>query len=224
MQNTNTATAYPTQQTSLEGAAGLKTIAPSVGASISQGNLDAEAKVLYEDIKVYSTSTAVAWGADTAKAKPGVRPFETIYIEAAPALLREPGAKHTRYDWDSNKTKIQVSRAELLDVIAVLLGYSRQCEFGNHRTPNDPVVKSYRIEHQGAQIYFKLTGAEILACPIALPMAIQIAHLALQQYLKNYPGITSDTVISSLVRMRQALASVEKQHQTAASGQVHPGR
>jgi len=89
----------------------------------------------------------------------------------------------------------------VLPVVAVLLGMGETCKakFDNHGVQGGP-KKGFQLEHQGRHVFFSVyeNNKPVRAVPVPLMEAIQVAHMMISIYVENYPGITSDTVMTSL--------------------------
>ncbi len=142
-------------------------------------------------IKAHGTKAAIYFTPDTTKSG-----YQTVAIEAAEMLI--PAEK--KYNWNQ-KTRLQLTRSEILDVIAVMLGLSPGCEFGNHKGANN-AVKSFTMKHQGKSVFISVSesGRPIKAVPVPVMEAIQIGHMILTVYIQNYPGLSPDVVVPTLAR------------------------
>ena len=142
-------------------------------------------------IKAHGAKAAIYFTPD--KTKSG---YQTVAIEAAEMLI--PAEK--KYNW-GQKSRLQLTRTEILDVIAVMLGLSSGCEFGNHKGANN-AVKSFTMKHQGKSVFVSVSesGRPVKPVPIPVMEAIQIGHMMLTVYIQNYPGLSPDVVIPTLAR------------------------
>lgn len=158
-------------------------------------------------LNVYGSKAALNFVPD--QTKDG---FNTVSLEAADML--NPAAR--TYKWDQ-KTRLQFTRAEYLEVVAVLLGIGANpaCKFGNHGVKGG-AKKGFEMKHQGNSVFVSVseTGKNIKAVPIPLMEAIQIGHMMMSVYLDNYPGLTTDSVITSLnlaMRRRDSSSTLQNQ-------------
>ena len=145
------------------------------------------------NLPVHGNNAALQFKPDVTK-----RSFFTVRIESAPKI---PNSKS--YNWQQKKVSIQFTETELLDVIAVFLGYKVSCNYKSHGTENN---KGFEIQYQSDRKSFYVSvmgpGAKN---SVAVPFlrGMQIGHLCLSIYVDNFPGLTTDTVISNLIRMAQ---------------------
>jgi hypothetical protein len=121
---------------------------------------------------------------------------QTIMIEGAMRL--DPNNPRNRaYDW-AQKISVQVTLSELPIVIGVLLGLAPSCQFSNHGREND---KAFNFELQENKHFFVSVmqgGKNAVGVQVPLVDAMQIGHLALSQYLQNFPGINSETALRNI--------------------------
>lgn len=132
---------------------------------------------------------------------------QTIMIEGA--LRVDPNNPQNKaYDW-SNKISIQVTMSELPIVIGVLLGIAPSCEFRSHGPNKD---KSFNMENQNDKMFVSVIQGGKNAVGVGVPLvdAMQVGHLALAQYLENFPGISSDTALRNISAMCNSLNNVNK--------------
>ncbi len=145
------------------------------------------------NLPVHGNNAALQFKPDVTR-----RSFFTVRIESAPKL-----ANSKSYNWQHKKLSIQFTETELLDVIAVFLGYKISCNYKSHGTENN---KGFDIQYQPDRKSFYVSvmgpGAKN---SVAVPFlrGMQIGHLCLSIYIDNFPGLTTDTVISNLIRMAQ---------------------
>ncbi|QCT95497.1 hypothetical protein FEV13_00700 (plasmid) [Stutzerimonas degradans] len=135
---------------------------------------------------VYGGKAALCFEVDTTRG--GV---PTIALDAASSSA--PRA----YNW-SQKIRIQLTRAELPVVAAVLLGARESCEFSAHGADK---TKGFSMERQGNRIFTKVyeknRGAR--AVPIEAADAFYVATLFLLQIRKISPWLDASSTIA-LVR------------------------
>ncbi|MNF32506.1 hypothetical protein D3C84_133010 [compost metagenome] len=156
----------------------------------------------FYSFKVHGSKAALNFVPDETR-----KQFLTVSLEAA-----ELQNKATRtYNW-KNKSRVQLTRGEFLEVVAVLLGIGAdcQCKFDNHGTPGG-AKKGFQMIHQGNKVFVSVFEANKppRSVPIPLMEATQIAHMMLSIYVDNYPGLTTDTVLTSLIlatRKRDSMA------------------
>ena len=156
----------------------------------------------FYSFKVHGSKAALNFVPDETR-----KQFLTVSLEAA-----ELQDKNTRtYNW-KNKSRVQLTKGEFLEVVAVLLGIGAncQCKFDNHG-PQGGAKKGFQMAHQGDKVFVSVFEANkpARAVPIPLMEATQIAHMMLSIYVDNYPGLTTDTVLTSLIlatRRRDSVA------------------
>ena len=179
-------TQAPVHQQRRQGAATQAPQQESKAANGAQGKYPE-----YFSIKIHGSKAALNFIPDITR-----KNFLTISIEAAEML----NPANRTYNW-GNKTRIQLTRTEYLEVVAVLLGMGETCKakFDNHGVQGGP-KKGFQLEHQGRHVFFSVyeNNKPVRAVPVPLMEAIQVAHMMISIYVENYPGITSDTVMTSL--------------------------
>lgn len=132
---------------------------------------------------------------------------QTIMIEGA--MRVDPNNPQNRaYNW-GDKINVQVTAGELPLVIGVLLGMAPSCHFGNHGKNND---KAFNLEFQQDKFFVSVMQKDKNAVGVAVPLvdAMQIGHLALSQYLCNYPGLDSETAMRDISRLCNQLNQANK--------------
>lgn len=149
-------------------------------------------------VHVYGTSAALAFETDCTK-----KGVHTVSIDAA---LSDP-ATPKRYTWDTDKIRIQITRAELPAVAAVLFGKRRKCEFMHHGEDKN---KGFSMENQGGRIFVKVFSAQrkLRAVPIDLNEVFYISSLFMHQLIKSNPWLTPDNIIASLMVLADTAQSV----------------
>lgn len=112
--------------------------------------------------------------------------YHTVMIDAASAKGQR------QYDW-SNKTIIQLSQAELLELFAVMSGITPYIKFDGHGQS----TKTVEAQHQGDKVFFKVIekGKPVRAVPIDLRDAFHVANLVAGQILKEYPHLDFDSLL-----------------------------
>lgn len=96
------------------------------------------------------------------------------------------------------KTRIQMTRAELPVVAAVLLGARQSCEFSSHGADK---TKGFSMERQGTKVFTKVfeKGAGVKAVPMEAADAFFVTSLFLLQIRKISPWLDASSAIA-LVR------------------------
>lgn len=118
----------------------------------------------------------------------------TIAISAAQSISPQ------FYNW-SRKTRLQLTRAELPVVTAVLLGILPRCEFRNHGTDKS---RGFSLERHGSNVRVKVfaRGESEKAVQIEAPDLFYVAALFLSQLQKTFPALDA-AGITNLVRVTQ---------------------
>ncbi|WP_435277336.1 hypothetical protein ACMAZF_20110 (plasmid) [Psychrobium sp. nBUS_13] len=151
----------------------------------------------YFSLKVHGNKAAIEIKADTTR-----NSFQTIRIESA-VIASQNNEKPKRYDW-GNKIQIQLTKTDLLDFIASMLLIQESSEFKHYGERNDKSA-SFKFQTNDTQkkIFAQIgqKSKPLMGIPISLNDAIQIGHMALNQYCKNFPNVTSDSVIQTLNRL-----------------------
>jgi hypothetical protein len=145
----------------------------------------------WESFHAYGSKAALCFNVDLTKSG-----SPTIALDAASSI----GSK--AYDW-KNKIRIQLTKAELPVVAAVLIGARVKCEFKNHGPNND---KGFSMERQdGGKIFISVFAKEhsAKAVPVFAPDVMWVTAMVLKQVQKNCPDIDSMGVIT-LVRVTQS--------------------
>lgn len=135
---------------------------------------------------VYGGKAALCFEADVTRG--GV---PTIALDAASST----GPRS--YNW-GQKTRIQMTRAELPVVAAVLLGARQSCEFSSHGADK---TKGFSMERQGTKVFTKVfeKGAGVKAVPMEAADAFFVTSLFLLQIRKISPWLDASSAIA-LVR------------------------
>lgn len=140
-----------------------------------------------KSIHVYAKRYALCFEADQTKG--GVH---TVAIDAANAIGER------KYDWP-NKTRIQMTEAELPVVMAVFLGMVRSAEYKNHGPQKD---KGFSIEDQQQKLFLKVFSPDgVKAVPIIPEDAFRVSALMLEQAKKNNPDLSGTDIIAMLGRI-----------------------
>ena len=148
----------------------------------------------YLSFHVYGGKAALCFGADQTR-----RGLHTVYLDAAPAVGER------EYDW-TQRIRIQLTRIELPEVAAVLLGYLPKCEFGNHGAER---TKGFSIEAQQGKFFVKVweKGNSVRAVPMILEDAFYVSGLLLRQLGRAFEG-GGEVPVAHLVREYARLKSV----------------
>lgn len=143
-----------------------------------------------ESVHVYGGKAALCFEADMTKGD-----VPTIALDAATST----GPR--QYDWN-NKLRLQMTRAELPVVTAVLIGAMQRCEFKNHGQDNS---KGFSMERQdGGKVFIKVFGKDqpIRAIPVMPADVFYVASLFMRQMLKASPWLDA-TALISMIRATQ---------------------
>lgn len=166
------------------------------------------------EIKCYGKSSALNFCPD--KTEQG---FITVRIEGAD--LKDANSK--KFDWE-NKLILQVTKAEILDLAAVMLGYKGKCTYSNHGqnsmvTGQAKQSKGFEAEIQGLNVFFKVFGGgkRTKAVPIPLIDAMQVGHMIINLYADNHRGLGCEVVLETL---KQYVAIVRHNNKTKAAQTV----
>ncbi|WP_076414945.1 hypothetical protein [Shewanella sp. UCD-KL12] len=127
------------------------------------------------------------------------RGWHTVSLEAASSVALR------KFDW-GNKTIVQITKAELLPLIAVLLGIREKYDAKSHGINKD---KGYSLQWQNKNsnlsLFCSLMEAKkkAMAVPVSAYDATMLGHLALSQYVLNYPKLTPESIIMSLKQVHR---------------------
>ena len=129
----------------------------------------------YTSFHVYGGKAALCFGADQTRGG-----FHTVYLDAAVAVGER------EYDWQS-RIRLQLTRSELPQVCAVLLGYLPSCKFSNHGAEK---TKGFEIEAQKGKFFVKVfeKDAPLRAVPMTLEDAFYITGLLMRQLGRAFEG------------------------------------
>lgn len=148
-------------------------------------------------IKLVAYGGRAAFQFEQSQTKDGV---STVGIESAPKL-NPNDHNDKRYKWDE-KTTFQITFEELPILVAVLLGFTKSIRFDNHGSDN----KFFEIENQGKNFFMKLGGAKGLkVAPVSVIEGYHFGMLALNEYTKNFPDISTDTALIGIRLMLKQL-------------------
>lgn len=163
-------------------------------ASNDEEQLEAESQASQSDdisllnqrakFHVYGRSAALCFEIDVTRG--GV---PTIALDAASSI------NANTYNW-AKKTRIQMTRAELPVVAAVLLGSRPTCEFKAHGPDKS---KGFSLERQaGGKVFAKVfdRGQPVKAVPIEAADAFYVASLFLLQIRKGSPWLDAVSTIA----------------------------
>lgn len=142
-------------------------------------------------VHVYGGKAALCFEADMTKGK-----VPTIALDAAMST----GPR--QYDW-GNKIRLQMTRAELPVVTAVLIGALPACEFKNHGHDNS---KGFSMERQnGGKVFIKVFAKDqgVRAIPVMPADVFYVASLFIRQMRKANPWLDA-TSLMSMIRATQS--------------------
>jgi hypothetical protein len=134
---------------------------------------------------VYGGKAALCFESDMTKNE-----FPTVAMDAA--ISTSP----RQYDW-GNKVRIQMTKAELPAVLAVLLGSSPSCEFKSHGPQKD---KGFSMERQGPKVFIKVFAKDqgVKAVPVEASDVFYITTLFIRQLQKSMPWMDSNAIVQML--------------------------
>lgn len=169
----------------------------------AENNASPAPQAEYESLFGRYFSFKVHGGKAAFELKPSMtrRNWHTVMLEAANSI----GSK--QFDWQ-NKTAIQLTKNELPQVCAVLLGILERFE-GNAHGPEN--TKSFKLEWQGEGANFRCfislieKGKPMKGIPISPFEAMQLGHVACVQYCQNFPTLGINAFINSLKQMAKHL-------------------
>ncbi|ELQ8318124.1 hypothetical protein R2571_007047 [Pseudomonas aeruginosa] len=142
---------------------------------------------------VYGGRAALCFEEDTTRG--GV---PTVALDAALSV----GTR--TYDW-KKKVRIQMTRAELPVVAAVLLGKRKSCEFKSH---GEDKSKGFSMERQdGGKVFVKVfeKGQGVKAVPIEAPDVFYVASIFMLQIRRSAPWLDATSTIALVgATMQQA--------------------
>lgn len=136
-----------------------------------------------DKLTIYSANTAFQFMPQTTR-----NGFYTLGIEAA---LKGEG---NQYQWN-DKLTCQLTDRELPAFIAVTMGLLKIATWKN-RGPHN---KSLQLKHQDVNLFLKVTQRDLyVQGPIESFDTFHLAAMGLSQLSRNYPGLTSDSVLAML--------------------------
>lgn len=143
-----------------------------------------------ERLKLVAYGSKAAFQVESSITKDGQK---TVAIESAQKNdMNNSNAKS--YNWKA-KIKFQVTLDELPLFVAVLLGLTPAVRFDNHGDEN----KFLEITNQGGNFFLKLGGKSGLhVAPLPVVLAYQFGMVGLNEYVKNFPSLNSETVLLSI--------------------------
>ena len=162
-----------------------------------------------ESVHVYGQSGALCFEADRTR-----RGCHTVALDAALATAPR------QYEWDK-KIRLQLTRGELPQVLAVLLGLLSRCEFKNHGEGNN---KGFSVEHQGDKVCVRVfaKGQALRTVPITLPDAYRVAALFIRQLQQNEPWLQTGEILTlvklTVGRLRPSPAPLSPDDSKRGSG------
>lgn len=161
---------------------------PQQGAGNEEGRMNPEDRA---SVHVYGGKAALCFEADITKGQ-----VPTIALDAA--MTTGP----RQYDW-AGKVRLQLTRAELPVVTAVLIGALQRCEFKNHGQDNS---KGFSMERQeGGKVFIKVFAKDqgVRGVPVMAPDVFYVASLMMRQLRKANPWLDG-TALMSLIRATQS--------------------
>lgn len=139
---------------------------------------------------VYGGKAALSFEVDNTRSG-----FPTIALDAASATTPR------QYNW-KNKVRIQLTRSELPQVMAVLVGAMPRCEFKNHGPDNS---KGFSMERQdGGKIFIKVFAKDegVKAVPVEAADVYFICALFTRQLKQATPWLDATSILS-IIRATQ---------------------
>ncbi|MCU8005409.1 hypothetical protein [Shewanella sp. SM96] len=143
----------------------------------------------FTSLKCHGTKAAI-------ELKPSIsrKGWETVMLEGASAI----GPK--TFNW-GNKSSIQITKSELPHVISTLLGIKPLFEMKSHGAEkNKGATLKWQTQGNVTTLFVNIYegGKPAIAVPIGGFEAMMLGHMALAQYLQNFPTLTADACIRSL--------------------------
>lgn len=137
-------------------------------------------------VHVYGTQAALCFEPTVSSSK-----CPTVAIDAA---LKNDGTR--TFDW-AGRTQINLTRSELVEVTACLLGFALQAE-GRHHGPQKN--KGFRVANQGKHFFFEVSEGEKpkRGVRIGPADAHYVAGLLLRQLQNASPWISASDIITML--------------------------
>lgn len=145
---------------------------PPQGTGGDSAPRETESRQYNENFHVYGAKAALCFEADMTRAN-----LPTIAIDGAPSVAPRS------YNWNS-KIRIQLTRQELPEVAAVLIGARPKCSFKSHGSQKD---KGFEIERQdGGKVFVKVFGGNgqgACAVPVMPNDVFYVTSLVLRQLM-----------------------------------------
>jgi hypothetical protein len=156
-----------------------------------------EDKKKYYSVNVFGSTASIQFKPDVTK-----NGTFTVKLESATKINDQGKA----YDW-KNLIALQITNTDILKFLMVSLGLISSADFMHYGANND---KNATFKYQfnakyGPQVFAQINQKNKKQCSIPIPMSdmIQAGHLALCQYIKNHPSLTTDAAMMSLSRLAQ---------------------
>lgn len=143
-------------------------------------------------IKFVAYGGKAAFQVSTSKTKDN---RDTIGVESA--NKKNPNNPNDKsLDWE-NKCHFQLTLAELPVFIAVMYGFIPSARFDLHGACNS---KFLEVINQKDKFFFKSGSQDIQmkVAPVSLTDATHFGMLALSSYRKNFPGLSSESVMNGV--------------------------
>jgi hypothetical protein len=178
-QSRHAPTSYPSQQSTPQN--------QNSGQGSGNDKMTADDRV---SMHVYGGKAALCFEADMTK-----QGVPTVALDGA--LSTAP----RQYDWNS-KVRLQMTKAELPVIAAVLVGVIPKCEFSSHGPENN---KGFSMERQqGGKIFIKVfaKGEQVRSVPVSAPDVFYVTSLVFRQLQKSNPWLDT-TALMSLVKATQ---------------------
>lgn len=181
-------------------------------SSTAQNDSDGQQSVPIEErmtTHVYArNNAALCFEADIARSG-----FKTIALDGAKS-------QGNNFDW-ANKTRIQLTKGEIPEVLAVLSGHSTYCEFKNHGPSNN---KGFSMARQGEKVYVKVfeKGKPLIGVPIHPQDLFYVYSLFMKRVLDQNPWLDA-TAVLALVRATQPRKEEPPQQQGHQRNQSQGG-
>jgi hypothetical protein len=140
---------------------------------------------------VYGGKAALCFETDTTRGgEDGKNAIFTICLDGAASTAPR------KYDW-KNKVRVQLTRDELPQATAVLMGMMPFFEGKNHGPQND---KGFSIEDQGDKFFVRVFAKDVpvKAVPMTPEDAFYVAQLFVRQLRKNAPWLSGQDLMTLL--------------------------
>lgn len=158
-------------------------------AGNENGRVNPEDRVNFH---VYGGKAALCFETDMTKNN-----VPTVALDAATASAPR------QFDW-ANKTRLQLTRAELPEVAAVFMGIKGGCKFQNHGPDSSKGFEIERQPQRGGTIFVKVFAKQqpVKAVPVMPADAFYVTALLIRQLQKAMPWLDTPGVIA-LIRSSQ---------------------